>query len=67
MYSSDTAEPIDTPAMAPAEPWDSATLWGRCFEAPSTSTASATPATTLNSTSSTSSTVVGIMLPLPWQ
>ena len=61
MYASDTTEPMDTPSTAPAEPT------GRPSPAFIAAYAMISPEMTLNSTSSTSSTVVGIMLPLPWQ
>ena len=61
IYKSEMTEPMETPRMAPAEPMG--------FPSPASriSFASTSPEMTLNSTSSTSSTVVGSMLPLPWQ
>ena len=61
MYSSDTTDPMETPKMAPAE---AAGLPRPMFMI---TEARIRPEITLNSTSSTSSTVVGSILPLPWQ
>ena len=66
IYASDTAEPMDTPKIAPAEPMGS-DIGSPGRKECSTSSAITRPETTLKKTSSTSSTVVGSMLPLPWQ